>query len=48
MFEVLNFESRTTSWWFDQMDNIDLDPPYQRHGQIWSDDDQRFLIRSAP
>lgn len=46
MFEVMAFEARTLSWWYDQKDNIDLEPPYQRRGQLWSERDREFLIDS--
>ena len=46
MFEVTSFDARTVSWWYDQLDNIDMDPPYQRRGQLWSVRDRAFLIDS--
>jgi hypothetical protein len=46
MFEVMAFDARTLSWWYDQKDNIDLEPPYQRLGQLWSERDREFLIDS--
>lgn len=46
MFEVHTFDPKTLSWWFDQIDNIDMDPPYQRRGHLWSDRDRTFLIDS--
>ena len=46
MFEVFAFEARTLSWWFDQQDNIDLEPPYQRRAHLWSLSDKQFLIDS--
>jgi hypothetical protein len=46
MFEVMAFEARTLSWWYDQKDNIDLDPLYQRRAQLWSERDREFLIDS--
>ena len=46
MFEVHTFDPKTLSWWFDQLDNIDMDPPYQRQGKLWSDRDRAFLIDS--
>lgn len=45
MFEI-NPNSRFAKSWYRERDNIDLDPPYQRRGGIWSVEDQRFLIDS--
>jgi uncharacterized protein DUF262 len=44
MFQVINFEARTLSWWYDQRENIDMDPPYQRQGYLWSERDRQLLI----
>ena len=46
MFTIRNFESRTLSWWYDQRDNIDFQPSYQRKGRLWSDKDKSYLIDS--
>lgn len=46
MFKVRIFEPRTLSWWADQRDVIDFDPPYQRRGGLWSNRDKSFLIDS--
>ena len=47
MFSVRPFESRTLSWWSDERKNLDLSPPYQRQGRIWSTQDKAFLIDSV-
>lgn len=47
MFNVRQFEARTLSWWSDQRDAIDFDPPYQRRGGLWSTSDKAFLIDSV-
>lgn len=47
MFSVRPFEARTLSWWSDERKNLDLSPPYQRRGRIWSDQDKAFLIDSV-
>lgn len=47
MFSVRPFESRTLSWWSDERRNIDLEPPYQRRGRIWSATEKAFLIDSV-
>lgn len=46
MFSVRPFEARTLSWWSDERKNLDLSPPYQRRGRIWSNQDKAFLIDS--
>jgi hypothetical protein len=46
MFTIRNFESRTLSWWYDQRDNIDFQPSYQRKGRLWSEKDKSYLIDS--
>lgn len=46
MFTVRQFEARTLSWWADQRETIDFEPPYQRRGGLWSPDDKQFLIDS--
>ncbi len=46
MFTVRHFEARTLSWWSQQRDDIDFDPPYQRRGGLWSRRDKAFLIDS--
>lgn len=45
MFEV-NSHSRFAKSWYRERHDIDLSPPYQRSGGIWSEEDQRFLIDS--
>lgn len=46
MFTVRQFEARTLSWWADQRDMVDFEPPYQRRGGLWSRGDKQFLIDS--
>ncbi len=46
MFAVRQFEAKTLSWWSQQRDDIDFDPPYQRRGGLWSKRDKAFLIDS--
>lgn len=47
MFSVRPFEMRTLSWWSDERRNLDLSPPYQRKGRVWSDQGKAFLIDSV-
>jgi len=46
MFKVEPYAARTLSWWYTRRDQIDMDPPYQRRGGIWSQRDQAYLIDS--
>jgi CHASE3 domain sensor protein len=46
MFTVQQFPARTLSWWADQRERIDFEPPYQRRGGLWSKRDKAFLIDS--
>ncbi|MEA2406943.1 MAG: hypothetical protein QOE69_1062 [Thermoleophilaceae bacterium] len=46
MFNVQQFPARTLSWWADQKERIDFEPPYQRRGGLWSKRDKAFLIDS--
>lgn len=46
MFKVRPYEVKTLSWWFDQKDNIDFKPSYQRKGGLWSKQDKAYLIDS--
>jgi len=45
-FGIRPFEARTLSWWYDQRENIDFDPSYQRKGRLWSEKDKAYLIDS--
>jgi len=44
MFAVRPFETKTISWWYSQINNIDLDPPYQRRSGLWNKKEQSYLI----
>jgi hypothetical protein len=46
MFTVAKLEPKPLRWWMSQHNNIDTDPPYQRHGRLWSKADKAFLIDS--
>ena len=46
MFTIRSFESRTISWWYDQKEDIDFKPTYQRKGRLWSKEDKSYLIDS--
>jgi hypothetical protein len=44
--KVTSFEARTLSWWKVRKDKIDMDPPYQRKGRLWSAADKGYLVDS--
>jgi hypothetical protein len=44
--KVSPFEAKTLSWWKTRRAKIDMDPPYQRQGRLWSDTDKAYLIDS--
>ena len=44
--KIQPFEARTLSWWRGRKDKIDMDPPYQRQGRLWSGADKAYLIDS--
>jgi hypothetical protein len=46
MFKVRAFEVKTTSWWFGERDNIDMEPKYQRKSGVWDDRAKAYLIDS--
>jgi hypothetical protein len=45
-FTLRDFDPKTLSWWYDQRNNIDFTPSYQRKGKIWTDKDKSYLIDS--
>jgi uncharacterized protein DUF262 len=44
--KVAPMEARTLSWWRTRRNRIDMDPPYQRRGRLWSSTDKAYLIDS--
>ena len=46
MFKVQSHQTRTLSWWYKQRSEIDLEPSYQRKGNLWGDRDKAYLIDS--
>ena len=46
IFKVTAFEAKTLSWWRARRTKIDMDPPYQRRGRLWSATDKAYLIDS--
>ena len=46
VFKVSPFEAKTISWWKARRAKIDMSPPYQRRGRLWSATDKAYLIDS--
>src|SRR4051812_5264532 len=45
-YHISQLEPKTLSWWRSKRTKLDLDPPYQRKGKVWSDADKAYLIDS--
>lgn len=45
-FTIAPMPARTLSWWRTQRGKIDMDPPFQRRGRLWSDADKAYLVDS--
>ncbi len=45
-FKVTPHEAKTLVWWKNRRSKIDMNPPYQRRGRLWSDSDKAYLIDS--
>ncbi len=45
-FSVKPLDPHTLTWWRNRQSKIDTNPPYQRHGRLWSKTDKAFLIDS--
>lgn len=46
VLKVTQFEAKTLSWWRSRKAKIDMEPPYQRRGRLWSATDKAYLIDS--
>ena len=44
--KITAFEAKTLLWWKARRLKIDMEPPYQRRGRLWSDADKAYLIDS--
>lgn len=42
----LTSSTHSVRWWRNRKDQIDIAPPYQRRGRLWSDTDKAYLIDS--
>lgn len=45
-YKVEQMEPKNLIWWCNRQSRIDMDPPYQRHGRLWSTADKAYLIDS--
>jgi hypothetical protein len=45
-FRVSQSDAKTLSWWRARRAKIDMSPPYQRRGRLWSATDKSYLIDS--
>jgi len=39
-------QTHTLKWWLNRRASIDVSPPYQRKGRLWSDTDKAYLVDS--
>jgi hypothetical protein len=46
MFKIEALPSKPLRWWISQRTKIDMDPPFQREGRLWSRGDKAYLIDS--
>lgn len=46
MFKVRKHDNKSLRWWFNNRENIDFNPPYQRKGNLWSEYNKAYLIDS--
>jgi hypothetical protein len=44
MFKVQAHDRRTVSWWNSRKNEVDFSPPYQRKGNVWSENAKAFLV----
>lgn len=45
-FKIDVMQAHTLTWWRSRRNEIDMDPPYQRRGRLWSLTDKAYLIDS--
>jgi len=45
-FKIQLMEPKPLTWWRTRRAKIDMNPPYQRRGRLWSDTDKAYLIDS--
>lgn len=44
--KVVPHQSKPLVWWYTRRAQIDMEPPYQRRGRLWSQGDKGYLIDS--
>lgn len=44
--QVIQFEDAALAWWYQQRDELDMAPPYQRRGGLWNTRTRGLLIDS--
>src|SRR5688572_12389056 len=45
-FKIAAFDAKPLVWWRNRRSKIDMNPPYQRRGRLWSATDKAYLIDS--
>lgn len=45
-FKIAPSEAKPLVWWRNRRSKIDMNPPYQRRGRLWSETDKAYLIDS--
>src|ERR1700722_8575376 len=45
-FKITGSELKTLTWRKGRRAKIDMEPPYQRRGRLWSDADKAYLVDS--
>ncbi|MGS4991136.1 DUF262 domain-containing protein [Roseibium sp. RP-7] len=44
--DIANHPPKTLRWWYSHRNEVDMSPPYQRKGRLWSQSDKAYLIDS--
>lgn len=45
-FSIRTMDAKPLTWWKSRRNKIDMSPPYQRRGRLWSQTDKGYLIDS--
>jgi len=45
-FSIRTMDAKPLTWWKSRRNKIDMEPPYQRRGRLWSQTDKAYLIDS--
>ncbi|MBV4505615.1 DUF262 domain-containing protein [Pseudomonas sp. BW13M1] len=46
IFDIRTMDAKPLTWWRSRRNKIDMAPPYQRKGRLWSQTDKGYLIDS--